>query len=167
MYYFDTSAAVDFDGAIFTSIVNSTPDETYLLNTMGENRSWFTPRQFDRAKLARRIYAMMSCDFCRYFQNMVRIHTMKNCLFIIEYITVANTIFGPDAGSLKGKTVRITPSRVVQNYSAVPESIRHLHRQVNIAVDIIYVNSLSFLVTLSWRLKYTKSMFIKRRKRSQ
>ena len=92
---------------------------------------------------------------------------MKNCLFIIEYITVANTIFGPDAGSLKGKTVRITPSRVVQNYSAVPESIRHLHRQVNIAVDIIYVNSLSFLVTLSWRLKYTKSMFIKRRKRSQ
>ena len=93
--------AADFDGSILTSIVEITPKGTYetcLLNTVAENRSWFTPRQFSRSKLAIRIYAMMGHPSHKDFHNMVCSHTIKNCPLTIDDITGANTVFGPDLG---------------------------------------------------------------------
>ena len=98
---------------------------------------------------------------------MVRSHTIKNLPLAIEDITVANTIFGPDLGSLKAKTARTIPYLAAQDYVAVPASIHQLHRHVNIGVEIMYVNYLPFLVIVSQRLKYTSSVFIKSKKWSQ
>ena len=50
---------------------------------------------------------------------------------------------------------------MVQYYAAVLAFIRQIHRHFRIAVDIIYVNSLTFLVTVSKSLKYTTSMYTK------
>ena len=86
----------------------------------------------------------------RYFQNMVHSHAIKKCPLLLEDITIANTIFGPDLRSLKGKTVRTTPSPVEQDYAVFLVSICQMHRHVNLEVDIMYINSLTFLETVSW-----------------
>ena len=57
LYYFDTTAEEDFVGAIRTSVIDNTPNETCFMSKVTENLSWFTPRQFIRAKLAWHIYA--------------------------------------------------------------------------------------------------------------
>ena len=88
----------DFDGAILTSVSDYTPDKTCLLRTVTLNLSWFTPCQFSRYKLARRIYAMMELPYGRDFQNMMRSHAIKNFPLTLEGITVANSIFGQDLG---------------------------------------------------------------------
>ena len=80
MYYFDTSVVADLDSAILASIANISLDGNCLLNKVAENCSWFTPQQFSKSKLARRIYAMMGCPSRRDFQNMVRSHAIKNVL---------------------------------------------------------------------------------------
>ena len=56
---------------------------------------------------------------------------------------------------------------MVQYYAAVLAFIRQIHRHFKIAVDIIYVNSLTFLVTVSKSLKYTTSMYTKCRNMSR
>ena len=63
--------------------------------------------------------------------------------------------------------MRTTPPSVVQNYAAVPASIRQLHLHITISVDIMCVHSLPFLVKVSQRLKFTTPMFIKSWKRPQ
>ena len=127
----------------------------------------FTPLRVSRAKLARRICAIMGCPSCKYFQNMERIHTIKNCPLTIQDVTAANTTFGIDLGLPKGKTVRTTSSRVVHNYETIPVSICQLHLQINLVVNIMYTNYLLFLVTVSRHIKYTTLMFINIQKQSQ
>ena len=165
--YFDAEAVTESNSAIITSFDDSTLDKTCLLSTMNKNRFWFTPYQFSRYRLARRIYAMICRTSCRDFQNVVHSHRIKNILLTIEDITVTNSIFGLDLSSLKNKTVRTTPSLVVRNYASVPAPIRLLHHYVNISVGIMYMKSLLLLVTVSRSLKYTTLMLIKSRKRLQ
>ena len=56
---------------------------------------------------------------------------------------------------------------MVQDYTGVPASTRQMHFYVNIPVYIMYINYLQLLVTVSQKLKYIMSMFIKIRKRSR
>ena len=95
------------------------------------------------------------------------IDTPKNLPLTLEDITVANVIFGPELGSIKGKLVRTTPSPVVQYYATIPALNRQLCRNTSIAVGVMYVNSLIFMVTASKSLKYKTSMYIKSWKKPQ
>ena len=56
---------------------------------------------------------------------------------------------------------------MVQDYANVPASIRQIHRPVRIVGNVIYVNSLIFLVMVSKSLKYMTSMYIKIQKKPQ
>ena len=86
-------------------------------------------------------------------------------MLTLENIKVANSIFSPDLGSIKGNTVQTNPYPVVQYYTAVPASIRQLLLQVGISVDIMYMNFLTFLVMVSKSLNYMTSMYIKSQKK--
>ena len=82
-------------------------------------------------------------------------------MLTLENIKVANSVFSPGLGSIKGNTVQTNPSPVVQYYAAFSASIRQLLRQVGIVVDIMYVNSITFLVAVSKSLNYMTSMYIR------
>ena len=91
---------------------------------------------------------MMEYPSGRYCQNMVRIHDVKHHPISLEGIPIANSIFSPDLGSIKGKTVQTTPCPVVQDYAAAPALIRKLQPHARILVNIMYMNYLTFLVTV-------------------
>ena len=63
-------------------------------------------------------------------------------------MVIAENIFGPDVGSLKGKTVCNSPATVDMPTSIVPETIM-LHSQVTLGGDIMFVNRIPFFVTIS------------------
>ena len=153
LYYFDTALEEDFNGAILTHIVDDTPGETCLLITVAEKCSWFTPLQFSRAKLTWHISAMTGRPSGRDFKNMVCSRSIKNCLLTFEDTTVAKSFFGQDLGLIIVEKIQTTPLQVVQDCSAISELIRQIQRHIRIAVDIMYVNSLTFMLTLSKSLK--------------
>jgi hypothetical protein len=82
------------------------------VNTVANNQSSYTKRDFSRAELARKIQKMMgcpsTCDFLRYVDN----NLLPNCPINRQDILAAEHIFVPDVGALKGKTVRQSPNRV-------------------------------------------------------
>ena len=76
----------------------------------------------------------------------------------------ANNLLGPDVGTLKGKTTRRSPPIV---NSAVPvditSTLKH-YGDVNLCVDLMYVNRVPLLVTLSRNIKFGTVEAVKDRK---
>jgi hypothetical protein len=89
---------------------------------------------------------------------------IKNCPITSTDVANANTIFGPDLATLKGKTVRITPPPVATDYVQIPNEIMSLNRNVTLAIDIMFVNGLPFLVSISRKIKFTTVEYLIGRK---
>ena len=58
-------------------------------------------------------------------------------------------IWGPSMAALKEKTVRKKPEPVKTETVYIPKEIRELHKEVTLTIDIFFVNSIPFFVTLS------------------
>ena len=55
---------------------------------------------------------------------------MPNCPDTKRDIEAAEDIFGPDVGSLKGKTVRRAPVNTDQTYTPLPQSVFERYKDV-------------------------------------
>jgi hypothetical protein len=89
---------------------------------------------------------------------------ITNCPVTSKDVTNANTIFGPDLATLKGKTVRITPPPVAMNYVQMPNEIMPLNHNVTLAIDIMFLSGLPFLVSISRKIKFTTVEYLIGRK---
>eukprot|EP00957_Ditylum_brightwellii_P189505 14424222-Ditylum_brightwellii.AAC.2 len=54
----------------------------------------------------------------------------------LQDVTNAEFLFGPDLGTLKGKTMCKTPPSVRTDYINVPQELINLHKHVTIVVDV-------------------------------
>jgi hypothetical protein len=89
---------------------------------------------------------------------------IKNCPVTSIDITNANKIFGTDVATLKGKTVRMTHPPVVTDYVQIPNEIMSLNRNITLAIDLMFVNGLPFMVSISRKIKFTTVKYLLGRK---
>ena len=64
-------------------------------------------------------------------------------------IVAAECIFGPNLGALKGKTPKHRSVPVAGATDGVPPSILNQFQEVVLAIDLMFVNKLPFLITVS------------------
>jgi hypothetical protein len=77
----------------------------------------------------------------------------------------AEHIFGPDTGSLKGNTVRKSSDQVRSvNLVPIPATIMTHYRKVVLCVDVMKVNNMPFLVTISRAIKFGTVAWLKNAK---
>ena len=81
-------------------------------------------------------------------------NAIQNCPVTIKQIELAEQIFGPDLGRLKGKTTRTKPKPVSMDYIHIPEELINTHCEVELSIDTIKVNGILFLTTVSRNIKY-------------
>jgi hypothetical protein len=77
----------------------------------------------------------------------------------------AEHIRGPDTGSLKGKTVqRASDQARSGTLVPIPATIMAHYRKVVLCVDVMKVNKIPFLVTISWAIKFGTVEWLKNAK---
>eukprot|EP00957_Ditylum_brightwellii_P083228 6327847-Ditylum_brightwellii.AAC.1 len=82
----------------------------------------------------------------------------------IQDVNNAKFLFRTNVGSLKGKTTKKVPDPVTSNYIKVPQEIIDLHKDVTIAADVMYINKMPFLTSMSKKIKFTMAQKLNDRK---
>ena len=73
----------------------------------------------------------------------------------IEDVMRAENINGPSVQALKRKKIRTKTSPVVSDYVAVPHAIFEENRNVKLSVDVMFVNRITFLTSISRHINFT------------
>ena len=93
---------------------------------------------------------------------------IANCPFTKRDILRAKDIFGPNLRSLKGKTNRKRPSKLIINtLYGLPEGILEEHGNVTLATDIMYINKNPFIVTTSRSIYFRTVEMIKEERKAK
>ena len=70
-------------------------------------------------------------------------------------------IFGPDVGTIKGKTTRRRPTPVIEDLIDIPRELKMAQQKVTVAIDGMTVNSLKFLTSIALNLYYRTAQYLR------
>jgi hypothetical protein len=125
-----------------------------LVTTVASNKIRYTNCAYSRAVLARCIQRIIGRPSTRTFMRIVDNNLLANCPITRKDIIAAENIFGPDVGSLKGKTVRKGAARVDISAVDIPASLISQYWEVVLTVDVMFVNKIPFFVTICRDIKF-------------
>ena len=145
---------------LYYMIPNSPQAGRQFLETVSENKTFYTDRQKEDAKRARALLHTLSCPSIAELKKIITMNGIGDCPVTVEHIKLAEQIYGKDIASLKGKTTRRTPDEVVDDIVAIPPELTRAQKHVELFVDIFYVNGITFLSTLSRHIKYRTATHI-------
>ena len=112
----------------------------------------------------------------RWFQNItgqpikrilhaVNNNILKNLPILWEDVRMAEDVYGPSITHLKGKTVRCNIQYVEPvNITSVPKTILNKYKEVAICCDLMHINRIVFLNTISRHIIFATGSMIKNRK---
>ena len=142
-------------------------ESNHLVTTVSENRMNFTERQFQRAKRARKLYHIIGTPTVDDFKCLLRMNAIGNCPVTVEDVNIAEQIFGPDIGSLKGKSTRPNTTPATNNNIQIPKEIMEKHKEVELCIDIMYVNGIAFLTSIDKTIRYRAVIPLENRLKTQ
>jgi hypothetical protein len=113
----------------------------------------YTKREVQDAITARKAQAMIGLPTDAQFLEMVRSNTIKNCPIKPTHIANALTIFGPSTAGVRRKTVCRKPEQVEAEAGRIPDNFHCLQKFVILTANVMFVNGIAFLTTLSQKLR--------------
>ena len=86
---------------------------------------------------------------------------------IAQNITNSRVIFGPDLPELQGRTTRKKSTRAMPVYMGIPRGIYERYKYIVLTADVMFVNGIIFLVTLSRGIRLYTTEHVPNRKKDQ
>ena len=127
-----------------------------LVTTVDDNKSKYTAHMYSQALLTRKIQTMIGYPSTHDFLQIINCKLLLNCPVTRANILVAEDIFGPNIHSLnKGKTVQWTEAHVASSVTPVLSDIFSLYHSVTLCVNIMFINKMPFLITISCNIKFS------------
>ena len=125
------------------------------VRTVRKQYEGFTKKQIQAAATARRLMGMIGAPSEREFQGLVQMNLIKDCPITSTDIINAHKIYGPDLANIRGKTARRAPTHVHTDIIEIPQQILDNQQFLTLTADIMFVNTVPFLVTSSRNINLT------------
>jgi hypothetical protein len=116
---------------------------------------------------ARNLYHNLGCPTVENMKSLLRSNAIQDCPVTAEHVTNAEAIFGPDIGTLKGKTTHRKPRIVTQDVIAIPPEIRLRCQELTLEIDVMHINGMPMLTTIDTKIKYRGLIPLKNRTKEQ
>ena len=135
-----------------------------LLNTVEGNKKMYHRREVERADQAKALFKKLGMHSYERFYHALKNNLIVNCPVSVEDAKRAVTIYGKETAFIKGKTTRRppTPTEKVEVEPVDPLILKN-HGKVTIGVDVFYVQGMKFFHSISTKIKYRTTTFIKNR----
>ena len=125
-----------------------------LVNTVETGKSRYSNDDYLRARAARNLQITIGCPSTSNFMRIICKGLLPGCLVTTADVMVAEDIFGTDMGALKGKTPRRRASKARPKLIHIPNDIRNKIKDVTLCADIMFVNQMRFLITISRDIQF-------------
>ena len=123
----------------------------------------YTRREVERVIRARRLYHCLTASDLQELEGFLRQNVMKNCPVTTEDVILAKRIFGKDIPTLKGKSTRKKSVPIKDERIELPEEIEMRTKELELAIDILYIDRSLFLETIDRGLKFRATVPLKDR----
>ena len=125
-----------------------------FINSADENKREFSTLKLTQANKARVLQMRIGKPNTHDYIHYVSTNMILNYPVTIQDTKNVEFIWGPDLGCVKGKTVRqVSPTMRMENNS-IPVSIMQQYKNVTLSVDIMKVEGIPFLMTISRDIKF-------------
>jgi hypothetical protein len=137
-----------------------------FIQTVRGNMEGYTQQEVEEARATREAQAKLGHPTDRDFLGMVHSGMITNCQVSPDAVINANRIFGPDLAGVRWRTVRRPLESVTTNHIQIPRVLFEQHQRATLAVDVMFLNGVPFLVSVSRGLnlvtaEYTPSCMAK------
>ena len=131
-----------------------TEQSTILITTVANNKLKFSGQDVAKADLARKLQRVTFRPSTADLIEHINKKAIKNCPVSAQDVRNAEIIYGPDVGSLQGKTTWTQPSPVDVQYISIPPQIMEHYKNVTLSVDVMFVMKIPILTTISRHIKF-------------
>ena len=123
-----------------------------MIETVRKNFEGFTKEEILKSKLYRKTQSMVGNPPAVRFKETVSDEGLRNFPVEVNDVTNSSAIFGPNRNRLGGESTRRKPKRAREEYMKIPRYFYRLNNFVTLAADVMFVNSIPFLVTFSRKI---------------
>jgi len=135
----------------FYSCVNN---DVALVTTVENNTNKYTVREYSYAKKARYLQKIIGRPSTQDLINYIDKNLMPNCPVTRQDILRLEDIFGPNIGLVKRKTTYTTQKHVEVHLQDIPQEIMEKHGEIILAIDIMFINKILFVMTISRNIHF-------------
>ena len=145
LHYLDTTLQQD---------TNKNVDTTLVVNMVKENKKNYTNNDYLRALRARELQVTMGWPSTATFVETLKNNGLLNCPVTPADVEAAEQIFGPDIRSLKGKTTQRNLPVIDSAITPIPASVLEWYHNVTLCIDIMYINRVAMMISVSRNIKF-------------
>jgi predicted transcriptional regulator len=120
-----------------------------MMNTVEENKHFFTNRQIAAVYKARELYHALETTSVHDFKTIIIMNVIKNNPVSLEDLKISERIFGSYIGRIKSKTTRIKPNPVISDYMEIPQESIEEQRDIALCIETMFINGIAFFIITS------------------
>jgi len=124
------------------------------MSSAKENMMGYTPRQLEDAKAARKLYLAIGSPSLENMKMILKQNLIEDCTVTTKDVETAERVFGPDVGTLKGKTVRKESPFVKNDLIEMPLEILERCQVLVLEIDLMFINGMPMLTSIDTTIKF-------------